>query len=194
MDNIFSLSSIGFSNYSLSIADGVVIRQKPNKKRLKHDNEYRISMVADNGKHYRKTLKSIYRELLDVEYSIDLIEDLQGELWKPIIGTQMQYFVSNYGRIKSYKHYNAIILKPYISDQRYPIVDINGVHRRVHCIVAQHFCENPYKPDQITEVHHIDLNPSNPKADNLIILTPKEHRELHKQLREARNEELLYLL
>ena len=44
-------------------------------------------MVADNGKHYRKTLKSIYRELLDVEYSIDLIEDLQGELWKPIIGT-----------------------------------------------------------------------------------------------------------
>lgn len=49
-----------------------------------------------------------------MEFCIDEIENLSGEEWKPIENTDNKYFISNYGRVKSYCGYNAIVLKPYL--------------------------------------------------------------------------------
>lgn len=47
------------------------------------------------------------------EYSIDTIENLNGEEWKEIDG-EGKYFISSCGRVKTYCGYYAKILKPYI--------------------------------------------------------------------------------
>lgn len=56
-------------------------------------------------------LKELYRKVFNVEYSVDNVESLPGEEWKPIPGTKGKYFVSSKGRIKSYHLYEAIIRK-----------------------------------------------------------------------------------
>lgn len=53
---------------------------------------------------------------------IDDIDDLPGEVWKPIKGYAKKYYISNFGRTKSYYHNKAIVLKATINNSGYPIV------------------------------------------------------------------------
>lgn len=101
--------------------------------------------------------------------------DLDGEIWKPILGYEGLYEVSNLGRIKSKPRYNrnkTILLTPSLNKKQgrlsVILTDHNGYNKRVsiHRIVAMAFVENPY-PEYYTEINHKDENPKNNSADNL---------------------------
>lgn len=112
----------------------------------------------------------------------------QLEEWKTI-KEYPRYQVSNKGRIKSNIKNNEYILSPYYKNG-YLVVQVSietpkGQKNkkksiRVNRIVAQYFCDNYTSK---CEVHHKDLNRSNNNSNNLLCLSPQEHRKLHKELR-----------
>lgn len=131
---------------------------------------------------------------------LENIDFISGELWA-VIPNYSNYLVSNYGRIYSFKnkaiknkkksfkkkHKRRKTIELYLMTR---LVDDNGVLSNsiyIHRLVAFVFCVND-DTEHKTEVHHIDVNPLNNKADNLVWLTPEEHREIHKQLRAAQKE------
>ena len=61
----------------------------------------------------------MYRDVFNAEYCQDSTQDIAGEEWKPIAGTNGKYFVSNKGRVKSYCGYDARILKPFDNGHGY---------------------------------------------------------------------------
>lgn len=176
--DIISLSAIGYSNYNLTI-DGHLYKVIPIAKEIKQDKNHRFYIINDNGKGKRITLKELYRQAFNKEYSIDNTINLDSEVWIQIENSS-KYFVSNCGRVKSYCGYYAIILKQEKTKDGYLLVKINGKNVSVHKLVAAAFCENKYT-DQKTEVHHTDLNRNNNNANNLEILTPQEHRKRHRK-------------
>lgn len=107
-----SLSTIGFSNYALTV-EGRIYKTVPASAEIKKDRLNRFYMLADNGKWKRPTLKDLYRKVYNKEFCIDNIISLPKEEWKEIDGTSGKYFISNYGRVKSLCGYDAIILKPF---------------------------------------------------------------------------------
>ena len=64
-------------------------------------------------------------------------------------------------------------------DGAYCFITVKRERKFVHRIVASTFCD--VCGDVKEEVHHIDLNPSNNKPDNLLWVTKFEHRSLHRQ-------------
>ena len=56
------------------------------------------------------------------------------------------------------------------------------LHNRLwHSVIAMLFCETKLTPDK--QVHHLNNNGYCCRADNLVVVTPKEHRQIHKQIR-----------
>lgn len=104
-----SLSGIHLSKYTLSI-DGKLYKISPKKKEIKKDKSNVFTLIDDNGKRKRISLKKLYRKVFNKEYCIDNIENLKNEIWKEINATNGRYFISNYSRVKSYCRYNAIII------------------------------------------------------------------------------------
>lgn len=181
MDNnitIKNLSSFGFSKYTLTI-DGRLYKGITKPREMKKDTYNRFYMVSDCGKAKRIPLKEIYRKAYNKEYCIDNINNLTGEEWKPIQGTNGKYYISNCGRVKSLCKYNAIILQPYQKHNGYLIVKINGKNIMIHRLVAFAFCDNKYTGQKV-EIHHKDFIRSNNNANNLIILSINEHHKIHK--------------
>lgn len=98
------------------------------------------------------------------------------EKWKPIVGYENYYLVSNLGRIKSIidNHNNVRktekILKTNNNNSGYQYVSLygdkhrKGVHFLVHRIVAEAFVDG-YENGM--EVNHKDGNKGNNRADNL---------------------------
>lgn len=104
------------------------------------------------------------------------------ELWKPIIGYEGIYEVSNHGRVRSVEHtvlqtnngtlckttYKGKVLKQKTSNNGYKRVHLSkGKENKwfsVHRLVAFAFCE---KADGLNIVNHLDNNPLNNNADNL---------------------------
>ena len=124
---------------------------------------------------YRRQKEKNYRpayEAFIAQYPFAL-DNLDGEEWKPITE---DYYASNFGRVKSFKHGNAIILRPALNDMGYLRVNlfINGKQKtfRIHRIVAKLFLPNPLnKP----EVNHIDGVKFNCHASNLEWVTGVEN-------------------
>lgn len=173
----YNLKSIGFSKYY--ITDDGKIFENPSHEIIKDKNR-KFYLTDDKGIKKRISQKSIYKKFFKKEFCIDNIQDLPGEQWKEINGTQGKYFVSNRGRIKSYIKYNAIILKPYIKNNGYGVIKINNKNIYIHFLVAKYFCQNNYKGQKI-HIHHKTKNKTDNNSENLEILTPQEHRQKHQK-------------
>lgn len=172
-----NLSTIGYSKYSLS-SDGTLYYNFPSPIVIKKDKSNRFTMTNDAGIKKRVSLKKLYRLSFNKEYCIDNIITIKNEQWKEIPKADGKYYVSNCGRVKSYCGYNAIILLPYRKYNGYLEVKINGKKMMIHQLVATAFCENLYT-DQAVQIHHKDSNRQNNNADNLEILSIKEHHKRH---------------
>lgn len=112
---------------------------------------------------------------MEIEMEQDNSYDLNEEEWRPVIGYEDAYLVSNFGRVKSLGRYDNIghyrperILHQPLTPAGYPHVHLskNGVARwmLVHRLVAEAFI---YKPEGCDIVNHLDNNPKNNHSDNL---------------------------
>lgn len=103
------------------------------------------------------------------------------EIWRPVVGRESEYEVSNLGRVRSldrvrlqrgrsgklHKHRSVgRLLKPGISSSGYPTVALGrGNTRLLHDLVAEAFI----RPRGVREVvRHIDGTRDNSRADNLV--------------------------
>ena len=90
------------------------------------------------------------------------------EYWKPVVGYEGLYMVSNWGRVKSIKFGKERILKPGTNNYGYLLVmlckdgKIKGF--TVHRLVAEAFLPNPHN---YPCVNHKDENKQNNNVSNL---------------------------
>ena len=158
-------------------------------KRYLRANNNMFKLVNIDNKRVNATLKEIYYKVHNKVFCIDNIENLYGEEWKEIENSSGNYFISNLGRIKSYKGYNAKLLSLNTTDRGYKRLNVDfgtgNANYFVHRLVAEYFLTLPTKP--FCEIHHKDFNSLNNKADNLVWLTKEEHKEIHRQHEEFIN-------
>ncbi len=96
------------------------------------------------------------------------------EEWKPVIGLEDRYEVSNFGRVKSLRRNKIMILMLSIHGYHRCNVYTGDKHKYIaaHRLVALHFIPNPEnKPC----VNHIDCNRINNRVDNLEWCTHSEN-------------------
>lgn len=103
------------------------------------------------------------------------------EIWKPVVGYEDFYEVSNLGRVKSLHRGKERILKP-SSERGYFRVDLSKNGKKEHCQVHQLVMESFVGrcPDGC-EVDHIDWNPENNMLDNLRYIPKKENSGRHSE-------------
>lgn len=103
------------------------------------------------------------------------IEDIDGEIWKPVVGYENDYMVSNYGRVKSIFteivrsngwvcSHKPKILRQSFTTTGYLYVTLRGKIQKVHRVVGYAFLP---LVEGSTEINHKDCNPLNNKVDNL---------------------------
>ena len=92
---------------------------------------------------------------------------MKKEYWKPVVGYEGHYQVSNFGRVKSIKFGKEIILKQKIRGGYYSVgLSKNGIVKTyyVHRLVAEAFIDNP---NNYKEVNDKDEDKSNNIVSNL---------------------------
>ena len=93
---------------------------------------------------------------------------MKKEYWKPVVGYEGHYQVSNLSRVKSIKFGKERILKPVTDRHGYLLVGLwkNNKQKtyKVHRLVAEAFIPNPYN---LPQVNHKDENPLNNNVNNL---------------------------
>ena len=109
--------------------------------------------------------------------------DLSGEIWKEIEGYDEDYFISNLGRIKSFKKCRGInekILIPNKDNGGYYVVSLskNGKEKTkgIHVLMYETF--NNYKLKKNECIHHIDFTKNN-ILENFQLTTRGDHSVLH---------------
>lgn len=105
------------------------------------------------------------------------------EIWKDLSEVEgfegyTNYFISNFGRVKSTKYLKDRYLKFQIDKDGYYRVRLNlngkGFGFGVHRLVALAFVPNNDKLNNII-VHHVDGDKQNARFDNLEWMTPKQN-------------------
>ena len=102
-------------------------------------------------------------------------ESMPNEIWKPVIGYERMYEVSNFGRIKTIidkvieksgkeKRKSPKIMKQSFTSTGYLMVNLMHRYYKVHRLVAMAFIPNQ---ENKPEINHIDGNPLNNKVENL---------------------------
>lgn len=112
----------------------------------------------------------------------------QKEIWKPVVGYEGLYEVSNLGRIKSLLRNNLRILKGSFDKDGYLSVILckNRSHKRVkvHRVVADAFIPNP---NGYPMINHKDEVKSNNNLDNLEWCTAKYNSNYGTHKEQIRN-------
>lgn len=112
-------------------------------------------------------------------YNLLSTENLYGEIWKPVVGYDGVYEVSNIGRVKrlvGYHCWKDRVLRQNLVRGNYcmVILSVNDDKKPspVHRIVAKAFIPNPLNKPFI---NHKDANPKNNCVDNLEWCTQSEN-------------------
>ena len=109
------------------------------------------------------------------------------EQWKPVVGYEGLYEVSNFGRVKSLNYNNTGkegIMAIHKFRQGHLNVHIKTKRLLIHVLVAKAFIPIPEKykgiPVEKLDVHHINFLPWDNRVENLMWLTKREHNAIHK--------------
>ncbi len=100
---------------------------------------------------------------------------MEDEIWKPVVGFESTYEVSDQGRVRSLDRTvwrpttpftcKGAVLKLQLDGDGYPKVALGRAHqRRVHRLVAEAFLPNP---EGLPEVDHINAVKADCRASNL---------------------------
>lgn len=114
------------------------------------------------------------------------LENIDGEIWKPIVGYEEIYEVSNYGRVKALERhiftlnknciYKPLILKAILGKRGYYEVRLSVNYgskiKKIHRLIAEYFIPNPSNKSQ---VNHIDGNRLNNDISNLEWVNNREN-------------------
>lgn len=120
------------------------------------------------------------------------LKKLDNEEWRELPKSNGQYFVSNYGRVKSYAYdkKNGRILKANLQNGLY-LINLNGKERyprNIHKLVAEVWLPRP--SEAYNFVIHKDFNTLNNHIENLQWVTREEYLEHSSRLMKARYEQL----
>ena len=116
------------------------------------------------------------------KYHPTKVDILEGEIWKPAVGFENLYAVSNFGRVASTQFHGKrsfSIMKQSTMPLNYKTVKLRDWKKGyvksypVHRLVAETFLPNPENKPQ---VDHIDTNPANNRIDNLRWVTNLENQ------------------
>lgn len=176
-DRYVNLLEYGYDRRYIIYENGTIFDIEASQY-IEESREHKVKLKDSDGKKRCVTLKKLYRKVFGKEYCIDSIENYRLEEWKPIAETDGKYLISNYGRLKSYCRYRAIIVKPYSNQYGYYRADIRRNGKRVtaliHRLVANAFVINDNPKDNDT-VDHIDGDKHNNRASNLRWLSRSEN-------------------
>lgn len=114
------------------------------------------------------------------------------EIWKPIVGYEGRYEVSNLGNVRSLNYNNTKVHRILSKSNQwwwYLCISLSNLTKKtvlVHRVVAQAFIENPYNKPQ---VNHINWIKTDNRVENLEWCTAR-HNSIHAYkmwLRETNN-------
>lgn len=188
-----------FAN-NLTYKEAYKIEEKLIKKLKSNEDDYGYNMTLGLGQKGRanvKQLSNIHIEnhcLVKDKFISKMFinknnNDYSNEVWKPIIGYEDYYEVSNYGRVRSLDRYVKLggkqkndslalkrgkILNEKDNGNGYKTVHLTvnrkTIDKYVHRLVAESFLSNEDKSK--TQVNHKDENKGNNCLDNLEWCTP----------------------
>lgn len=86
--------------------------------------------------------------------------------------------VSDLGRVRR----NGVIVEPcHTESYDYIYVDSKHRYQRVHVLVAQQFPEICGEWQKYSHVHHQNGNVTDNRAENLVCISPSEHKRIHQK-------------
>lgn len=132
-------------------------------------------MIRESQRRRYKEARKAYVALMKF-YPLGL-DDLEGEEWRPILGYEEFYHISNFGRVKSFCKGKARIIKPVIvADYLRVGLYKNGTPKLIliHRLVAETFIPNP---DNLPVVDHKFGMRLDNSAENLRWVTVSENTQ-----------------
>ena len=106
------------------------------------------------------------------------------EEWKQVKNFP-KYYVSNLGRVKSYKRKNPIIMRPGEYSNGYLFVLLSDGKNKKSCSIHRLVLEtfNPVEKMELLQVNHKDCNRKNNNLSNLEWVTPQENFQYRDKLK-----------
>jgi hypothetical protein len=103
---------------------------------------------------------------------------MKKEVWKPVVGYEGLYEISNTGRVKSFKSRITKILKPCMNNNKYLhiglLLDKKMKTHRIHQLVAMAFLDHVPCGMKVV-VDHINDNRLDNRAENLQIISHRDN-------------------